>query len=85
PFERLSNAFKTASSANVDKTSVESTAVRMLIWGESMEIIKNNFWWGVGVGDANDVLQAAYKEHGLTGALEHNLNTHNQYFQTFIG
>lgn len=85
PFERLSNAFKTASSASVDKTSVESTAVRMLIWGESMEIIKNNFWWGVGVGDANDVLQSAYKEHGLTGALEHNLNTHNQYFQTFIG
>lgn len=85
PFERLTNAFKTASSENIDKTSSESTAVRMLIWGESMEIIKNNFWWGVGAGDANDVLQESYKEHGLTGALEHNLNTHNQYFQTFIG
>lgn len=85
PFERLTNAFKTASSENIDKTSSESTAVRMLIWGESMEIIKTNFWWGVGAGDANDVLQESYKEHGLTGALEHNLNTHNQYFQTFIG
>lgn len=85
PFLRLSNAFNTASSDTIDKTSSESTAVRILIWGESMEIIKNNFWFGVGVGDANDVLQNSYKEHGLTGALEHNLNTHNQFFQTFVG
>lgn len=85
PFQRLSNAFNTASSETIDKTSSESTAVRILIWGESMEIIKNNFWFGVGVGDANDVLQNSYKEHGLTGALEHNLNTHNQFFQTFVG
>lgn len=85
PFERLTNAFKTVSSGNIDKTSGESTAVRMLIWGESVEIIKEHFMFGVGVGDANDVLQARYKEQGLTGALAHNLNTHNQYFQTFIG
>ena len=85
PFARLTSAFNTASSQNIDKTSSESTAVRILIWGESMEIIKQNFWFGVGVGDANDVLQNNYREHGLTGALAHNLNTHNQYFQSFIG
>ncbi len=85
PFERLANAFNTASSQNIDKTSSESTAVRMLIWGECIDIIKQNFWFGVGVGDANDVLQNSYRQHGLTGALAHNLNTHNQFFQTFIG
>lgn len=84
PFERIINAINTNSQANIEKTSSESTAVRVLIWGESMEIIKQNIWTGVGAGDANDVLQARYKEQGLTGALEHNLNTHNQYFQTFI-
>ncbi len=84
PFERLNNVFTTLSSENIDKTSGESTAVRLLIWKESREIIKENFWLGVGTGDANDVLQERYRKNGLTGALEHNLNTHNQYFQTAI-
>jgi len=84
PFERLNNVFTTLSAENIDKTSGESTAVRLLIWHESVEIIKSNFWTGVGTGDANDVLQNRYKENGLTGALEHNLNTHNQFFQTTI-
>jgi O-antigen ligase len=84
PFERLNNVFTTLSAENIDKTSGESTAVRLLIWHESMEIVKENFLLGVGTGDANDVLQNRYKENGLTGALEHNLNTHNQFFQTAI-
>jgi O-antigen ligase len=84
PFERLSNVFTTLSAKNIDKTSGESTAVRLLIWHESMEIVKENFWTGVGTGDANDVLQERYRQNGLTGALEHNLNTHNQFFQTTI-
>lgn len=84
PFERLSNVFTTLSAKNIDKTSGESTAVRLLIWHESMEIVKENFWTGVGTGDANDVLQERYRKNGLTGALEHNLNTHNQFFQTTI-
>lgn len=84
PFERMNNVFTTLSSESIDKTSGESTAVRLLIWKECREIMKENFWTGVGTGDANDVLQNRYKQNGLTGALEHNLNTHNQYFQTAI-
>lgn len=84
PFSRLSSAFSSITSGNIDKASSESTAVRMLIWNESIAIVKQDFWTGVGAGDANDVLQGRYKQQGLTGALEHNLNAHNQYFQTFI-
>ncbi len=85
PFERINNALTTVSSTNIDKTSSESTAVRLLIWNESIDIIKENLLFGVGTGDANDVLQSKYREKGLTGALSHNLNTHNQFFQTTIG
>lgn len=86
PFQRLTSAFDTAtSSASLDKTSGESTAVRILIWRECVQIISGHFLFGVSAGDANDVLIAHYKEHGLTGALEHNLNAHDQFFQTFIG
>jgi O-antigen ligase len=84
PFERINNALTAVSTTSIDKTSGESTAVRLLIWDASMEIIKENVLLGVGTGDANDILQERYKEKGLTGALEHNLNAHDQFFQTAI-
>lgn len=84
PFSRLSS-LTDFSFANVDKTSSESTTVRVLIWEQALSIIKRDFWLGAGVGDANDVLYESYRENGLTGAYEHKLNAHNQFFQTFIG
>ncbi|MBL7913300.1 MAG: O-antigen ligase family protein [Bacteroidia bacterium] len=83
-FNRLSS-LTTITASTLDKTSSESTTVRILIWEQCLEIIKTNFLFGTGVGDANDALYAAYAKNGLTGALDHNLNAHNQYFQTFIG
>ncbi|MEO6302825.1 MAG: O-antigen ligase family protein [Bacteroidia bacterium] len=83
-FARLSS-LTTVSSSALDKTSSESTTVRILIWEQAIQIMKANFWLGTGVGDANDALYASYAANGLTGALDHNFNAHNQYFQTFIG
>ncbi len=86
PFERMKQAFKVTSSAQkIDKTDVESTAVRILIWKESIKLIENNVLFGTSVGDANDKLIEAYKLEGLEGALMKKLNAHNQFLQTFIG
>jgi O-antigen ligase len=84
PFERL-NSIKNISLASLDKTSSESTTVRLLIWEQCVTIIRNNFVFGTGVGDLNSALMDAYKANGMTGALEHHLNAHNQYLQTFAG
>lgn len=85
-FERFNNAFSvTTSNKQIDLTSTESTAVRVLIWDEAVDIIKQNCLLGTTVGDANDELYKAYRKKGLTGALEKKLNAHNQYLQTFIG
>jgi O-antigen ligase len=83
-FDRL-NSIVAISNQPIDKTSSESTAVRVLIWEQSLDLIKNNFILGTGVGDANDSLYEAYKTNGLIGAYEHRFNAHSQYFQTFIG
>lgn len=83
-FNRLSS-LTTINSAVMDKTSSESTTVRILIWEQCLNLIKDNFWLGTGAGDVNDDLYAAYETNGLIGAFEHKLNAHNQYFQTFIG
>lgn len=79
------NSISSLSLSKIDKTSSESTTVRVLIWEQALQLVKNNFFTGTGVGDANDELYLAYQKEGLTGALEHKLNAHNQFFQTFIG
>ena len=83
-FERL-NSITTLNINQLDKTSSESTTVRFLIWQQAIELIQHNFLFGTTVGDANDALYTTYKQNGLTGALEHKLNAHNQFMQTFIG
>ena len=75
----------TTVSETIDKTSSESTAVRLLIWQESVRLIRSEFVFGTGVGDVNDDLYKAYEANGLKGALEHRFNAHNQYLQTFMG
>jgi O-antigen ligase len=86
PFERIEQAFKVTSSVeNIDKVDAESTAVRILIWKESIKIIKDNLLFGTTAGDVNDVLVESYEREGLTGALRKKLNAHNQFLQTFIG
>jgi O-antigen ligase len=70
---------------NIDKNSVESTAVRRLIWNEAIQITKQNLVLGVAPGDANDALYDSYKQNGLTGAYAKKLNAHSQYFQTAVG
>ena len=86
PFERFKKAFEvTTSSQTIDLTDAESTAVRILIWKESIEIVKDHFLVGTTVGDAKDALFQSYQKKGITGAIAKKLNAHNQYLQTFIG
>ena len=86
PYSRLKTAFEvTTSSQEINKAETDGTAVRILIWKESLNIIKDNYLFGVTPGDENDVLCKAYSSNQLTGALEKQLNTHNQFLQTLLG
>jgi O-antigen ligase len=86
PFKRFQTAINvTKSSQTIDKTDAESTAVRILIWKESIKLIQNNFWFGTTAGDVNDKLIESYETEGLLGALAKKLNAHNQFLQTCIG
>ncbi len=83
--QRFQGALISLQTNNVDKNSVESTAVRRLIWNEASTIVKQNLLFGVAPGDANDALYESYQQNGLTGAYSKKLNAHSQYFQTSVG
>lgn len=90
---RLDRAMKAMTETTIDKTSAESSAVRILIWKTDVDIIQEHLLAGVGTGDVKDVLLEKYKSKGMTGAYKtdektgeviHVLNSHNQFLQTFI-
>lgn len=82
---RFDYMFSAVNTDNINKSDMESSAVRILIWGEARKIISENLFIGVSPGDTNDRLYKAYEENGITGAFQNRLNAHNQYYQTFIG
>ena len=68
----------------IEKDEVDGTAGRIMIWQNSVEIIEQNFLFGVGTGDVKDYLVEKYKENNIKKALILKSNAHNQYLQTFI-
>ena len=62
----------------------EST-VRIEIWRNIPTIVGSNWLLGVGIGDVKEELVAGYKKTGVSYAAEAELNSHNQYFETFVG
>ncbi len=66
------------------ETSIDGSRSRILVWKAAVEIIKNNFWIGVGTGDAKDKMLEKYIEKEMTYEYKYKLNSHNQYLNTFI-
>jgi len=70
--------------SNTEISAEESNSARIKIWESAIEVIKENFWIGVGNGDANETLSKKYKLYKIAMAEEKHLNAHNQFLQTFI-
>lgn len=58
-----------------------STALRMVTWSASWQLLKENPI-GVGTGDTTNELVKIYTSKGEHHAAEKNLNAHNQFLQT---
>ncbi|MCW3072813.1 MAG: hypothetical protein JWO44_2703 [Bacteroidetes bacterium] len=81
---RVQYAIAAFTKPKIDITSNESSEVRMLVWGVANQLIKENFFTGVGTGDAKPMLLRAYASKGMKGAFEHRLNAHNEFYQVFV-
>lgn len=68
----------------MDKVNIESTTARIFMWDTAIDLIRDNFWLGVGSGDVKDELQALNYQKGYIGVAEKNLNSHNQFLNTHV-
>lgn len=76
---------KTETSGQTINFQLESVNNRLIIWNYSLDIAKENFWFGIGAGDIKDELIKTYKKHNLSDAANLKFNVHNQYLETLIG
>lgn len=68
---------------NVDYDSKESTMLRLVVWDSALDIIKENWLFGVGTGDREDAM-LSFTESRNKAAFEMKLNAHNQYLESFM-
>ncbi len=81
---RFTNLKSALSSENIDKSTTESSKVRLLVWEQAINIIKEQPLIGVGTGDSKDSLLEKYEEAGISHALSSRYNAHNQYLEWLI-
>ena len=63
--------------------NLKSTGARIWIWKATNEIIKENPIHGVGLGDTRDELSTKYKKMGIKSLEGSDLDSHQQFLQTF--
>ncbi len=84
-FDRFYSAKKSIENQEIpDNQKSDGSVARLMVWKSSIEIIKENFIFGVGTGDVKTELFKKYKEKSIDQALKDQLNAHNQYLQTFV-
>lgn len=69
---------------NKQDVPIETNSIRVYAWIASIQNIKNNFLLGVGIGDTQSYLNDFYKNSGLSVLAEKNINSHNQFLQSFL-
>ena len=61
-----------------------STSTRIKAWECSVELIQDNWFFGLGTGIGSIELNKIYDEKGYYSLKEKNTNTHNQYLQYLL-
>lgn len=62
-------------------TDYNTLELRLIKWHLASNIIKNNFFTGVGSGDSQDLLNKSYKEIQFQNGIKFHYNAHNQYLE----
>jgi O-antigen ligase len=80
----ISQTLKDLDNKQKNAEITDGTRSRILVWKSATEIIKDNFLFGVGTGDAKDKMLEKYLEKGMITEYKNKLNSHNQFLNVFV-
>ena len=67
-----------------NNTTLQSSAIRMIMWNTSWEVWKESFLLGSGTGDYSAELTKRNFNKGNYGVAKEQLNSHNQFLNTGV-
>jgi O-antigen ligase len=67
------------------KLRLESNSIRLYAWKASINIIKENYLLGVGIGDVHTCLNNYFINQRLDELAQKNINAHNTFLQIWLG
>lgn len=82
--EGYNSIVENTATINPNSKSVSSTQMRMLIWKDALQLIKQKPK-GYAIGDVDAALYLSYVINDNLMAREKHLNAHNQFLQTTLG
>jgi O-antigen ligase len=84
--ENSKNRFAQVPNFDYDITgdTFNSATYRLAEWTCAADVIRENFWFGTGVGDNRQMLWDAYAARGFKKGVEEKYIAHNQYIETMI-
>lgn len=68
---------------SIPTDDLHSTAQRIVSWKATYQLINENIWKGVGMGDLKDELTKKHHENGFIVMEEKHLDSHQQFMQTW--
>lgn len=67
-----------------NNSTLQSSAIRLIMWNTSWEVWKESFLFGTGTGDYNTELTERNFKKGNYGVAKEQLNSHNQFLNTGV-
>ncbi len=77
------NKFKTEG-LTIEANQRFGYTLRLMSWETSLELIRENPIFGVGVADAQNLLNDKYEKKGYNTPMQQELNSHNTFFQIYL-
>lgn len=68
---------------SIPTNNLSSTGQRIVAWKTTSKIIKQNVFWGVGIGDLKNDLAKQYQEDGFDSMVKKRLDSHQQFMQSW--
>lgn len=83
-FKQKFNQFLEVEKIGFDRNNYRSISSRFGKIEASLEVIKNNLWFGTGTGDVKDELVKEYKKMNFVMGYKYRYNPHNQFLENLV-
>lgn len=84
PYNRFNTAGFDDYNLSDNKREFTGTTIRLAIWENSLDIIKEHPLFGVGYGELNEKRLEVYRDNGFEVGLDNEFNSHNQILETQV-